>query len=174
MNRRSICFALFAAGSLMAATAVPAEAHGPRVGVSISINVPAHIPVYRVAAYRPYYMGQAWFRPHHHVHVVYAFPVHGVYVPHVYCGGVLVRTGYVPGYDPRYDDVAAGYGGMVWDGALSPYDVGIDLRYAPRWGVPRSPVVYERRYGEASPYIHGRHARDRRREHRHDRSCDHD
>ncbi len=189
MTRRSILPALLVAGSLAAAATVPAEAHGPRVGVSLNIHVPSRIPVYRVESYRPYYMGRVYFRPHRHVHAVYAFPVRGAYVPHVYCEGVLIRTGFVPGYDPRLDDWAAGYDDVVWDGALHPSHVGIDVRHRPHWAARR--YVVERRYGDRDRHDHEyRHDdghrydhdddhddddgdRRGRGAHRHDRTCNH-
>jgi hypothetical protein len=159
MNRRAMLSSAFAAGVLLT-SAAPALAHGPHVSVSIGIHVPPHIASQHVVTYRPYYMGHVWFRPHRHVHTVYAFPVRGAFVPHVYCGGVLVSTGSIPGYDPRFDDRAAGYDAVVWDGPLHPSHPGFGPRFAPG-------VVYrERRYGDGSYRVCEGH--DGRRVHRGD------
>ena len=51
-------------------------------------------------AYAPYYSGRAWYAPHHHAHVVYAFPVYSpygvTYEPSYYCGHELYVS--APGY----------------------------------------------------------------------------
>jgi hypothetical protein len=55
--------------------------------------VPGHIHRRYRSEYRPYYVGDTYFRPHGHYHAVYIFPVrtrHGiVYREYEYCRGDL-------------------------------------------------------------------------------------
>lgn len=147
-----------------------AFAGGPRVGVSINFHVPARIHAHHVHDYRSYSVGHVYFAPHRHAHVVYAFPVRGRYVPHVYCGGELVRTGYVPTYDPRYDDYRAGYADVVWDCALAPSYLGITVHARPRWADRRYRYDGDRYY--ARPGRYDRY--DRPRYHHYHDGCDDD
>lgn len=189
MKARTLAWILAGAALavVLAAAAPPARADGPRVSLHLGINVPARLYVHEVESYQPYYMGQVYFAPHHHAHVVYAFPVSGRYVPHVYCNHALIRTGYVPTYDPRYDDRAAGYGAVVWDGYIDPVRVGINLRFGQHYSAPV--YVQERTWIHGRPYpppySYDRYARDeggrgdkgRRRghdQHQQARDCDHD
>jgi hypothetical protein len=63
------------------------------------VVVPTTIRRGYVEAYRPYYAGRAYHRPHGHDHEVYYFPVYRdhryVYEPHYYCDGHRVRTNHV-------------------------------------------------------------------------------
>ncbi len=47
-------------------------------------------------------------------------PVHTragvVYRPYTYCGEHLVRSAYIPWFDPRHDDLRLGYRAPVFDG----------------------------------------------------------
>jgi len=159
-------------GLALALAASAASAHGPRVGVSIDIRVPARIETYHAHDYRPYTVGHVYFAPHRHAHVVYAFPVRGRYVPHVYCGGALIRTGYVPTFDPRYDDYGAGYRDVVWDGVLDPSYVGVSFHArSSRWDASRSYRTYEHRYHDNRTCDHDDDRRGhghRQRHHGHD------
>lgn len=63
--------------------------------------VPPRIYGGYVTSYRPYYGGQFYFAPHHHIHSVYTFPAYyptgGVaYRPYVYCDGGLVASPWLP------------------------------------------------------------------------------
>lgn len=106
--------ALFAA----AFAATPALAGGPRISIGVEFQVPARLEVR--ARHHAYRVGHAWFGPHAHAHVIYAFPVRtafGVaYRPFTYCDDRLVRSDFVPGFDPRYDDLRIGYELPVFDG----------------------------------------------------------
>lgn len=63
------------------------------------VAVPTTLRRGYVEAYRPYYGGVAYHRPHGHDHEVYYFPVYRdhryVYEPHYYCDGHRVRTNQV-------------------------------------------------------------------------------
>jgi hypothetical protein len=77
-----------------------------------SFYVPHRIHGGYVSAYRPYYGGQFYFAPHHHIHTVYTFPAYYptgavVYRPHVYCGGGLVASPWLPPHG-SWLSVAAG------------------------------------------------------------------
>ena len=67
--------------------------------------VPQVIRAGYVEAYEPYYRGDAYYAPHHHVHSVYYFPVWrgGVpyYEPSYYCGGALYLGGQFSYSGPR-------------------------------------------------------------------------
>ena len=61
--------------------------------VASTFVVPRRIVRQAVVPYDTYYAGRAWFAPHHHAHVVYAFPVYTargvIYEPSYYCDGAL-------------------------------------------------------------------------------------
>ena len=63
------------------------------------VVVPTTIRKGYVEAYRPYYGGLAYHRPHGHDHEVYYFPVYRnhryVYEPQYYCDGHRLRTSQV-------------------------------------------------------------------------------
>jgi len=75
------------------------------VYVKTVFQVPQHIHRRVRAAYRPYYEGTVWYRPHRHAHAVYYFPVLTpggyVYRPHEYCQDSLYPGGYVAYSSPR-------------------------------------------------------------------------
>lgn len=68
--------------------------------------VPRHIVHHDVYRYDPYYAGSAYFAPHRHAHVVYAFPVYTAYdvsyEPHYYCDDELYVERAGRYYDDRY------------------------------------------------------------------------
>ncbi len=69
-------------------------------------SIPARIHLEKHhRAYRDYYHGRSYYRPHRHHHVVYHFPVYTefgvVYRPHSYCDGHLYR-GYISYDGPRF------------------------------------------------------------------------
>ncbi len=65
--------------------------------------VPPRLTPSLVYASRSYLAGDFYYGPHRHRHVVYSFPVAiggaVAYRPHVYCGGALVRDGWMPDDD---------------------------------------------------------------------------
>lgn len=86
------------------------HSHGAVVYVPAPVRIaPIVVPtrIYAKKAYRydPYFVENAWYGPHRHVHAVYRFPVetrHGiVYRPYGYCDGHLVEEVYLPAPRPR-------------------------------------------------------------------------
>lgn len=86
------------------------HSHGAVVYVPAPVRIaPIVVPtrIYAKKAYRydPYFVENAWYGPHRHVHAVYRFPVetrYGVaYRPYGYCDGRLVGEVYLPAPRPR-------------------------------------------------------------------------
>lgn len=70
-------------------------------------EVPRAIHSHYVRTYRPYYYGRTYYAPHRHHHVVYRFPVYGVYeqpvyYPYAYCGDELFARGVFTERGPRF------------------------------------------------------------------------
>jgi hypothetical protein len=97
--------ALFLAISTLLSVPALAEwehRHHHDVGIGVTVYHDQRVPTVLYARqrrdFRPYYAGEVYYRPHHHYHAAYRFPVsvNGgvVYRPYYYCHDRLFEYGY--------------------------------------------------------------------------------
>jgi hypothetical protein len=82
------------------------QRHGPhRVRGYADFAAPQVMRFGHAERSRPYYVGRAYYRPHHHRHAVYDFPVYRrgryVYQRHYYCNARLYHRGHLAYAGPR-------------------------------------------------------------------------